>query len=176
MDVQNEPKAEILSKEKKIELAKYSLSHLSELVKFADHKALVLLGILGFLSGHLLTKLFALRKEEYSSAGIALCLLAVICCLAALGFAIKVVYPRLKYKSIQKSKGFVYWAEILANPTPESFRDNFFNITQDEVLENFSNELYHVANINKQKYQALQKSFIMAVMSAIFMILFFIVN
>ncbi len=165
-----------LSNEKKIELAKYSLSHLSELVKFADHKALVLLGILGFLAGHLLTKLFALKKVDYSNAGIALCLLAAVSCIIALGFAIKVVYPRLKYKNVQKSKGFVYWAEILENPTPESFRNNFLNLTEEEVLENFSNELYHVADINKKKYHALQKSFMMAVVSAIFMILFFIFN
>ena len=172
----DEEKKESLSKERKIELARYSLSHLSELVKFADHKALVLLGILGFLTGHLMTKLFQLRKEEYTITGIVFCLLACISCLVALGFAIKVVYPRLKYKNTQKQKGFVYWAEILQNPSLESFRENFFHITEDEVLENFCNELYHVADINKKKYYALQKSFIMSVMSAIFMILFFIFN
>lgn len=160
----------------KLKSAKDILRSLSELIRFADQKALVLLAVMGFLAGNLVPKLADIYKPPHCWGKIALATLAALSTCIALFFCLKVVYPRLQrsFKSAG-TKGFVYWAHVLNFPTFPEFHEAFKGLTADALLEELVSEIYHVSHINHTKYYTLQNSFIMAGVSAILTLAVFFV-
>ncbi len=157
-----------LSTQQKIDLARYSLSHLSDLIRFADQKALFLMAVIGFLAGHLLSKSAQIQKTN-SWVVIVLEIFAVLTTLLALGYAWKVVYPRTTRKEV--AKGFIYWANVLQYNSYQEFVQGFSNFTVKDVLDNFTEQIYIVSKINENKYNNLKCCFVFAVLSVIWNII-----
>lgn len=165
---------ELLPTIQKIDLAKYSLTRLTDLIKFADQKALFLLAVLSFIFGHLINKLTQLKWEELNTITIVTLSFAIFSGLLAVIFALKVVYPRLTRKEVKK--GFLYWANVLQYSSFDEFKQGFDNFSMEEVLRNFSEQLYLVARINESKYRDLKNSFVAATISVIFHVAFFLIK
>lgn len=161
----------------RIEMAKYSLSHLSDLIKFADQKALFLLAVLSFILGQLMNRLMqpSFKPESFGTIEMIIAGLCLITGLLAVTFAGKVVYPRLNRHDVQK--GFLYWANVLQYPSFDDFKQGFTQFSAEDVLHNFMEQIYFVSRINEKKYRDLKCSFIATILSVIFDVaLFFLLK
>lgn len=155
-----------LSSRQKIEWGQFVLQRLSDMIKFADQKALILLAIVSFMGGHLLAKITDLHLGV-GRLVIGVAAVAALALLGSVALCFKVVYPRLQKDA---AKGIIYWGDIIDYPSRQAFHENFEKLDESALIQSLSAEIYHVSHINKAKYRALQQSFGMAGIGTIFAI------
>lgn len=137
----------------KIDLAKYTASTSSDLIKTADTKATWAFSAIGILTGALLTKIakidWSVKQDMFTIGLISISLLFII---LAFTYTLFVIYPRL---SKGNKSGIVYFEDI-ATQSYEEFSSKYVTISQKEISEKYYAQAYNLSVVASKKFKALR--------------------
>lgn len=136
--------------DKKIDFAKFIIDHNNELITLADTKAGFILASAGVIMG----LLFLMNKQgmsDFTKGG----LLATSILLGITAFfAFTVILPRL---TKNPPKGAIFFQSIRSFSGTE-YVDHFKNLTKDEILTDYLNNIFNIAKIQNKKFLFLKTS------------------
>lgn len=139
--------------------------HLSENIKFADAKAGLLIIFISTLIGALHTtgNTKQLAIFSLSFRGIIL-LLTLMLMLTSIFFAVIVILPRLK---TSVNTGIIFWVGILTHGKSDSYAEKMATVTEADLINQLSAQVFDLAEICNQKYKYVKYSLYCAVPSAL---------
>ncbi len=147
---------------------KFISTSIADQIKQADTKAVGVLGILGIVTGGLLSRLNSIKNVSgiedpkwifilgFSVVMILLCMKAIVL----------VVYPRLSKKG---SENMTYFQDI-AGFSQEEYVNRGKALTTDEIITNTYITAHNLANIATKKYKALREAMILTIVTIIWTI------
>ncbi len=137
----------------KIELAKYTASASSDLIKIADTKATWAFSAIGILTGAFLSKIIKIDWSiKQNITTVSLISLSLFFIFMAFTYTLFVIYPRLTKSN---KEGVIYFEDV-ASQTFEEYKNNFSKISQEDMMERYVSQAYNLSKITSKKFKALR--------------------
>ncbi len=146
--------------DEKIELVKSILQHNVDLINFADTKAGLILGSAGIIMG-LLVFSEKINLDKYLIFG----LITTIGFLSAtIFFSFLVIFPRITQKTQFES---IIFYKSITQQTKEEYRKRVQMMTVENILQDFLDNIYSIADIQSEKFRYLRIALICMIISVI---------
>lgn len=139
-----------------IEYARFAVEHNQEVINLIDLKSGLILGIVGIV----ISLIFTIDKQRINP--LAFCSIIVGGSLFIISgiLAFLVIFPR--YGNGSQTKMFF---KSIVNEEREKFANSFENLTCQEILKDYTNDLYSLAQIITEKLRFFKWSLILLMLS-----------
>ncbi|NQV88040.1 MAG: hypothetical protein HQ402_00600 [Parcubacteria group bacterium] len=147
------------------DFAKFISTNIADQIKQADTKAVGVLGVLGIVTGALLSRLNTLKSTigVGHSLWVFLFAFSLIMIVITLKFIIRVVYPRT---SLSKKKNLLFFKDI-ATFSHEEYVEQASELSPQEFIRETHGNSHNLACVADAKYKALRHAMIFTVITII---------
>ncbi len=147
---------------------KFIFNTISDQIKQADTKAVGVLGILGIVTGALLSRLNTIKDHMgiYDPKWVVIFTFSTIMVVITMKFIVRVVYPR---GSSSNTKNMIYYKDISLYSKDEYIKRGE-SLLNTDILKETYNDVYNIAGVASRKYKALRLAMLMTIITIIWTI------